>query len=139
MQQATFFGSTCHHICCIGMIKSIADHISSDSTLKELKKDFNKVVCLIVDERSLLSSKLITRMEYNCCHSVNNGLNHQYSWGNIPIVVLLIGDDYQLPPIESGAFKIFQHTSTPKDTDITIGDNIFQHLASSTTMALSLS
>jgi hypothetical protein len=82
------FGSTCHHICCIGMIKSIADHISSDSTLKELKKDFNKVVCLIVDERSLLSSKLIARMEYNCRHSVNkNGLNHpQYSWGNIPIV-----------------------------------------------------
>ncbi len=121
------------------MTKSIADHIS-DSTLKELKKDLYKVVCLlIVDERSLLSSKLITRMEYNCCHSVNNGLNHQYSWGNIPIVVLLIlGDDYQLPPIESGAFKIFQHTSTPKNTDITIGDNIFRHLALAT-LALSLS
>jgi hypothetical protein len=78
-------------------------------------------------------------MEINGCHSVNNGLNHQFSWGNLPIVVLLIGDEYQLPPIESGAFKIFQHTSsTPKNTDITIGENIFQHLAS-TTMALSLS
>ena len=34
-----------------------------------------------------------------------NGRMTSKSWGNIPIV-LIIGDDYQLPPVESGVFQI---------------------------------
>jgi hypothetical protein len=59
------------------MLKATAEGIP-DNTLKALKQGefFAQVVCMIVDERSLLSSKLLARMEYNCRHAVNNGLNH---------------------------------------------------------------
>ena len=130
-------GSTCHYTCHVGMLKATSEGISVN-TLKALKQEFAQVVCMIVDERSLLSSKLLARMEYNCRHAVNNGLNQDYSWGNIP-VVLLIGDDYQLPPIDSGAFNIRSGFATISRTfDLVYGEKIFLQLASKS-MALNTS
>ena len=131
------FGSTCHYTCHVGMLKATAEGIPVN-TLKALKQEFAQVVCMIVDERSLLSSKLLARMEYNCRHAVNNGLNQDYSWGNIP-VVLLIGDDYQLPPIDSGAFNInSRFATTSRSFDLVYGEKIFLELASKS-MALQTS
>jgi hypothetical protein len=105
-------------------------HIS-EKTLRLLKKEYKNVVCFVIDERSLLSSKLLAKIEYNIRHAVNNGLNKEHSWGNIPIVII-IGDDFQLPPIESGAFQIFnQHSKTP-DIATQIGQKLFLELADNT-------
>jgi hypothetical protein len=128
-------GTTCHYATKIGKIQPLIQHIPA-KTLIELKKVFNDVLCLIVDERSLLSSTVIGRMEYNCRHAVNNGYNKDLSWGNIPIV-LLIGDDYQLPPIEPGAFQIFNGTRN-KHIDILLGEKVLEDLGN-TTMTLSTS
>jgi hypothetical protein len=132
------FGSTCHYTCHhVGMLKATAEGIPVN-TLKALKQEFAQVVCMIVDERSFLSSKLLARMEYNCRHAVNNGLNQDYSWGNSP-AILLIGDDYQLPPIDSGAFNIKSHFATiSRPFDLVYGEKTFLELASKS-MALNTS
>jgi hypothetical protein len=123
-------GATCHHAAKIGILKSMDGHIS-EKTLRLLKKEYKNVVCFVIDERSLLSSKLLAKIEYNIRHAVNNGLNKEHSWGNIPIVII-IGDDFQLPPIESGAFQIFnQHSKTP-DIATQIGQKLFLELADNT-------
>jgi ATP-dependent exoDNAse (exonuclease V) alpha subunit len=126
---SNIFGTTCHHTAHIGMMKPITDDIPQ-SILKELKKSFHNVVCLIIDERSLMSSKLLARMEYNIRHATNNGRNANFSWGNIP-VVLLVGDDYQLPPVEPGAFKIDSITN-PKQFETSQGEKLFNEFASVT-------
>ena len=42
-------------------------------------------------------------MEAYANQTVHNGLNIDKPWGHIPII-LLVGDDFQLPPISKGAF-----------------------------------
>ncbi len=60
---------------------------------------------LIIDERSMLSSKVLAAAERNVQHSVYKGQNGGEIWGGVP-VVLLFGDDYQLfPVIEEGAIQ----------------------------------
>ena len=57
---------------------------------------------LIVDERSMLEAANLGVMQHymkNCAHG---GVKWDEPWGGIPIVIL-VGDDYQLPPIECGA------------------------------------
>ena len=70
---------------------------------KTLKSKFSNLVVLIVDERSMLQSELLGVMEAYSRLTVHGGLNHDKPWGHIPII-LLVGDDYQLPPIHKGAF-----------------------------------
>ena len=51
----------------------------------------------------MLQSELLAVMESYARQTAHSGLNHSKPWGNIPII-LLVGDDYQLPPIHKGAF-----------------------------------
>ena len=60
-------------------------------------------VALIVDERSMVSALLLGTMEAYCKQAAFKGANSHLSWGGLPIVIL-VGDDYQLPPIDEGAF-----------------------------------
>jgi hypothetical protein len=123
-------GTTCHFATKIGRMQPLINGISN-KTLLELKKTFGNTQCLIIDERSLLSSKVIARMEFNCRHSVHNGQMASKSWGNIPIVII-IGDDYQLPPVESGVFQIYNGNNNKKDCDVIQGESVFKDLALST-------
>ena len=67
-------------------------------------------IALIVDERSMVPASLLGTMEDYCRQAAFNGTNHDLSWGGLPIVIL-VGDDYQLPPIDEGAFNCFWQTS----------------------------
>jgi hypothetical protein len=74
-----------------------------------------------IDERSMLSSKVLAAAERNTRHSVYKGQNSGEIWGGVP-VVLLYGDDYQLfPVIKEGAIQGYSkkklkmpHTPTEK-------------------------
>jgi hypothetical protein len=60
---------------------------------------------IVLDEQSMLSSKVLAAAESNIRHSVYKGQNSGEIWGGVP-VVLLFGDDYQLfPVIEEGAIQ----------------------------------
>ena len=122
-------GTTCHHSLGIGVQKTIDSPIGTKK-LKELISNLHNLVCLIVDERSLISSSLLARMEYNVRHAAYAGKNINQSWGGIPIIII-IGDDYQLPSIEKGAISIFD-IKEKFTAEENIGNNLFLELTTTT-------
>ncbi len=104
-------GSTLHHLLGIGVSRP-EDNITQkvrDKLLDRLKIP----LCLFIDERSMLGSKVLGAAERNIRQTVYNGQNNQEIWGGIPAVILF-GDDYQLwPVIDDGAIQgYFKSTST---------------------------
>jgi len=67
---------------------------SRDKLLKELKY----TVAILIDERSMISAELLGAVERNIAQTVHGGLHYDMPWGGVPVVILL-GDDYQLPPV----------------------------------------
>ena len=94
-------GETCHR-----MIGKNETSVSIHATPENKKRLLNKLrhtIVLIIDERSLLSASLLGLLEQHCRECANLGTRQTDSWGGIPIVIL-VGDDYQLPSVEPGAF-----------------------------------
>ncbi len=65
------------------------------AALENMHECLKHLLCLITDERSMLSSKVLAAAERNVRHFVYKGQNSGEIWGGVP-VVLLFGDDYQL-------------------------------------------
>ena len=63
------------------------------TTAEKLQKNSEGLVCLLVDERSLVGCNLLGWMEYRC----QCGMKTDKPWGGMPVVVFL--DDIQLPPV----------------------------------------
>jgi hypothetical protein len=77
----------------------------TDTALENLQERLKHLLCLIIDEQSMLSSKVLAAAERNIRHSVYKGQNSGEIWGGV-LVVLLFGDDYQLfPVIKEGAIQ----------------------------------
>ena len=92
-----------------------------------LIKKFQNLLCLIIDERSLLDSTHLGITEQMMSETAFNGDMHNHSWGNLPVVIL-VGDDYQLPSITDGAFDCLIKTSGNKITNS--GRRVFKDCAS---------
>ena len=56
----------------------------------------------------MISADLLGRVETTARVVAHNGLHEKERFGGIP-VILLVGDDYQLPPVEIGASGIFSN------------------------------
>jgi hypothetical protein len=94
-------GVTCHRLFNInGTPKNFE---LSGQTLRTLLSKLESTVALIVDERSMVSSLLLGTMEAYCRQAAFKGTKCHLRWGGLPIVIL-VGDDHQLPPIQEGAF-----------------------------------
>ena len=50
-----------------------------------------------MDERSMVTNELVGAAERNTSQTSHGGGHQNEEWGGIPIMIL-IGDDYQLPP-----------------------------------------
>jgi hypothetical protein len=50
-----------------------------------------------------MSAELMGMMEHYARMTAHRGANSGKAWGGIPIVIL-VGDDYQLPSVDPGAF-----------------------------------
>ena len=85
-------GSTLHHLLGIGVSRP-EDNITQKVRDKLLVQPKNPL-CLFIDKRSMLSSKVLGAAERNIQQTVYNGQNSQEIWGGIPAVILF-GDDYQ--------------------------------------------
>ena len=94
-------GETCHRLFNI-QAKLYSLELSAQA-LKTLMSKLENTIALIVDERSMVSALLLGTMEAYCRQAAFRGKNAHLSWGGLPIVIL-VGDDYQLPPIDVGAF-----------------------------------
>ena len=99
-------GETFHHLFHMGVSKKeYSANSLSKSTRKKLIQKFKTLLALIVDERSLVSSRVLGSAEAMASETMHGGPYHMHeSWGGLPIVVL-VGDDYQLPGIGQGPFQ----------------------------------
>ena len=103
-------GSTLHHLLGINVARP-EDNITQ-KVQEKLQSQLRNVLCLIIDERSMLSSKVLGAAERNIRKTVYNGQNSQEIWGGIPVVIML-GDDYQLwPVIDEGAIQGYSKMNT---------------------------
>ena len=94
-------GETCHRL--FNIQGRLYNSKLSSQALKILMSKLEDTIALIVDERSMVSALLLGTMEAYCRQAAFKGTKSPLSWGGLPIVVL-VGDDYQLPPIDEGAF-----------------------------------
>ena len=103
-------GSMLHHLLGINVTRP-EDNIAQ-KVQEKLQSQLRNVLCLIIDERSMLSSKVLGAAEKNIRKTVYNGQNSQEIWGGIPVVIML-GDDYQLwPVIDEGAIEGYSKMNT---------------------------
>ena len=68
----------------------------------------------------MMSAELLGMMEHCARMSAHKGTNTNKEWGGIPIVIL-VGDDYQLPSIDPGAFYVNAKVSECDNTDNQVG------------------
>jgi len=98
-------GSTIHRL--LGIAVNHPHNNIPDKTRERLKKQLQRLLVLIIDERSMMSSKVLAAAERNTRQCIFNGQNSNELWGGLP-VVLLFGDDYQLMPIaDQGAIQSY--------------------------------
>lgn len=98
-------GVTIQRMC--GMNPSNEDCITIDSTKKDkLVEEFLDTIVLFLDERGMIGSKTLGKAERTIAQSTRAGVYADNgTWGCLPVVVL-IGDDMQLPSVERGSFTL---------------------------------
>ena len=98
-------GETFHHLFQMGVTgKEYQSNNMSQFTRKKLIQTFKMTLAIVIDERSLVTSRLLGTAEAMASETMHGGCFHQSeSWGRLPILIM-VGDDYQLPGIGEGAF-----------------------------------
>ena len=110
-------GETLHHFLKNKAgLKSYVPFSMSAKKKKELTSKLKNLLCLIIDERSLLDSAHLGIAEQMVSETIFNGEMSEKSWGNLPVLIL-VGDDYQLPGVAPGAFDVFEPPKGHKATD----------------------
>ena len=84
----------------------------------QLIDNHKRCILFISDERSMISSQFLGACERNVSQTVFGGVCEDKDFGGIPVVIL-VGDDNQLPPVNingqgKGAFYIFEKNNIKK-------------------------
>lgn len=96
-------GSTIHRLLSVNV--NHPEKELPEKTRERLKNQLQRLLVLIIDERSMISSKVLAAAERNTRQCIYDGQNSTEVWGGLP-VVLFFGDDYQLMPIaDEGAIQ----------------------------------
>lgn len=99
-------GETLHRL--VGQRPNDPDYMPNSMARSKrinLVQRFKTLLALIIDERSLVSSKLLGTTERMVAETIfEGGELRDTSWGGLP-VLLLVGDDFQLPSTEDGALQ----------------------------------
>ena len=90
-------GSTIHNL--LGVRVTNPEKGVTENTKSRLLEQLERLLVLIIDERSMISSKVLAAAERNTRECIYRGQNSSKIWGGLP-VVLLFGDDYQLMPVD---------------------------------------
>jgi hypothetical protein len=73
----------------------------TNSTMEKLQKKLQNTVAIMMDERLMLSQIILGLVEQELARSAHECGHTLEDWGGIPLMILL-GDDYQLPSIGNG-------------------------------------
>ena len=90
-------GSTIHNL--LGVRVTNPEKDLTENTKSRLLEQLERLLVLVIDERSMISSKVLAAAERNTRECIYRGQNSSEIWGGLP-VVLLFGDDYQLMPVD---------------------------------------
>ena len=94
-------GVTIQRLC--GMTpQNTKDVVLSDQHKERLIKEFVDTILLLIDERSMIDLQTLGKAETSIAQSTRGGIYSHNSWGDLPVVVL-IGDDMQLPSVMKGS------------------------------------
>lgn len=106
------------------------DKEMTEAQKQNLFTSHRRTVAIIGDERSLLQSTVLGAFERNIAESAHGGGHSKEAFGGIPLVVL-IGDDGQLPPVEAGAFDTIhaKHHKSAWNSVKTRGDILFHQMS----------
>jgi hypothetical protein len=138
---------TLHHL--LGINVGHPEDMLSETTKENIKSRLTNLLCLMIDERSMLSSKILAIAERNVRECAFKGQNNKEIWGGVP-VVLLSGDDYQLfPVIDKGAIQGYSRMNdkssqtpttrmTPSQLKCQCGNYLFTHIMSETVFTLDI-
>jgi PIF1-like helicase len=97
-------GETLHRLTSQGIGGAYTPHSMSHTKRTGLMEKYKHLLCFIIDERSLLTSSLLGTSAQVISETVYNGANLDDLFGAIPVLILA-GDDYQLPGFSEGAFE----------------------------------
>jgi hypothetical protein len=72
---------------------------------------FKKVIAILIDECSMVGMRILGSACLNVNECAHGGNHSDEDWGGVPIVIL-VGDDFQLPPpFDMGAFDVLYYGS----------------------------
>lgn len=109
-------GETIHSSFSIPMSRNTYEAGSMNAvTQQQLKQRLKRLLALIIDERSMLNSEVFGTACQMTSETIFEGHNSSTAWGGLPILIL-VGDDYQLPPIEKGALYLDSHRKNKMQT-----------------------
>jgi hypothetical protein len=92
-------GKTCHSSFGISTVNP--NKSMTESTRQRLINQLRYIVAIFIDERSMLSSSILGAAERNVAMTCHGGGKQNLDWGGVPVIILW-GDDYQLPPVNIG-------------------------------------
>jgi PIF1-like helicase len=95
-------GETIHRGFGIPVTNSQNHNLTPGKTQQLLAK-FRTMMVIIIDERSMVDATTLGLMEKNMRECAHGGVKQHLPWGGIPVIIM-VGDDYQLPSINPGAF-----------------------------------
>lgn len=109
-------GETFHHMLNIGVDKAQYKPGSMTTSKRELLvSKFKTLLALLIDERSMVPMKIMGTCEQMVSETIfEGGRLRADSFGGLPIVVLF-GDDYQLPSTDIGALHCLSYTGTAQN------------------------
>lgn len=115
-------GETLHHF--LEINPNDPDYVPgsmSETTKQRLIDKLRTTIALIIDERSLLASNLFGNAEQKMKETIFGGLLPEVEWGGLPILIL-VGDDYQLPPVgqEGGLEVLLSNTKESRLSKATV-------------------
>jgi len=82
--------------------------VPSGPVLEKIQNRCQNLKVLIGDEQSMFGRTTLGWMEQHARYAVNRGANAEELWGDLPVVVLM-GDDVQLPPVCDTPVYIVHH------------------------------
>ena len=88
--------------------------VPSGPVLEKIQKKCENLKVLVGDERSMFGRTTLGWMEQHARYAVNRGASGDKLWGGIPVVVLM-GDDVQLPPVCDTPVYIQHSRSAPSN------------------------
>ena len=102
-------GETLHHFTGSGVTNAeYKPNSMSVEKRKRLVRKFRNLLAIILDERSLVPSVDLGTVEQHVKETIYGGGHINKEWGGVPVLILA-GDDYQLPVVKrEGAFDALE-------------------------------